>query len=99
MMCNNDNGINTAIGCIPIFSNDAMVAFVSFLLRWSSGIAGGIGMILIIYSGYMIMTSAGDPKKVQAGKELLQASLSGIFMVVFAVFLLRIIAADTLSIF
>lgn len=99
MLCNNNSGIDTAIGCIPILSNEALKEFVIFLLRWGSGIAGGVGMILIIYSGYMIMTSAGDPKKVQAGKELLQASLSGVFMVVFAAFLLRIIAADTLSIF
>lgn len=99
MMCSGGDKIDTAIGCIPLFSNNSLVEFVGFLLRWGGGIAGGIGMILIIYSGYMIMTSAGDPKKVQAGKELLGSSIAGITMIIFAVFILRLIGSDTLKIF
>lgn len=99
MMCDGGNRIDTAIGCIPLFGNDSLVEFVGFLLRWGGGIAGGIAMILIIYSGYMIITSTGDPKKVQAGKELLGSSVAGIIMIIFAVLILRLIGSDTLKIF
>ncbi|MCS7092565.1 MAG: hypothetical protein NZM26_04405 [Patescibacteria group bacterium] len=99
MGCDSTNGIVTAIGCISLSASNPLVDIVSLFLRFGGGIAGGIGIILIIYSGYMIMTSSGDPKKVQAGKELLGAAVSGVIMLIFAVFILRLIGSDTLRIF
>lgn len=97
--CNSNTGIQTAIGCISLLETNGLTGFVGFFLRWGGGLVGGIGLMMIIYSGYMIMTSAGDPKKLQAGKELLGASAAGILMLIFAGFILRIIGADILQIF
>lgn len=100
MLCINEDsgltGIDTAIGCIPIETN---VAMWTFMLRWAIGIAGGIAFLLIIYASFLIITSAGHPKKIQAGRELLTSAIAGLILLIFAVWLLRIIGADILGIF
>lgn len=91
-----DGRINTAVGCIP-FSN--MDQLLRWLLPWAFGIAGGIAFLLFIYAGFLIMTSSGDPHRLQAGKELLTAVFSGLLLLVFSVFLLRVIGVNVLGIF
>jgi hypothetical protein len=86
--------INTAIGCISFGS---MTSLSSFLLRWGIGIAGGIAFVLSVAAGFMISTSAGNPKRLQAGKELLTSALSGLLFLIFSVFLLRLIGVDILN--
>jgi hypothetical protein len=88
--------INTAIGCIPFGSSSALVAF---FVSWGLGISGGVAMLSLIYSAFMIMTSAGDPKKLASGQEYLVSSLSGIVLIAFSVFILRIIGIDILGLF
>ncbi len=63
------------------------------------GIAGGIAFLLILYAGFQIMTSAGSPQRVQSGKELLGAAISGILLLIFSTFILRIVGVDILKIF
>ena len=94
-LCPDGVSINTAIGCIPVESQQV---FIGFLLRWGAGIAGGIAFILIVAAGIMITTSAGDPKKVQAGKELLTAAISGLVLLIFGVFVLEFIGVKILNI-
>ena len=88
-------GINTAIGCIPL-SN--MTVFTGFLLKVGLGIGGGIAMLLIIYAGFIITTSSGDPKRLQGGKELLGAAIGGLMLLIFAVFILRLIGVNILGV-
>lgn len=87
-------GINTAIGCVPIENTDSLFAF---FLRWGIGIAGGVAFLLIINASIMIITSTGDPKRLQAGKELLGAALSGILLLIFSVFIMRIIGVNIIE--
>lgn len=91
--CSN-GGFNTAIGCIPATSKDML----TFFLRWGIGIGSGIAFLFIVYSGFLMMTSAGDPKRLQAGKELLQSAVGGLIFLIFAVFLLRFIGVDILGV-
>lgn len=88
-------GIDTAIGCIPIGNTTNLIIFV---LKWGIGIGGGIAFLLILYSGFMIMTSSGNPERVKAGQELLTAAISGLLLLVFSTFILRIIGFDILKI-
>ena len=92
--CGN-NGIKTAIGCIPVGDKNA---FLGFILSWAIGIAGGTSFLLIIYSGFLITTSSGDKRKLQAGKELLTAALSGMILLIFSVFILDLIGIRILKI-
>ena len=90
-----DDHIDTAIGCIPIYDSAAIAAF---FYRWGISIAGGIALILIVYAGYMINSSSGDPRKLQAGKELLTAAVLGLLLLVFAAYILRVIGVDIIQI-
>lgn len=94
--CNDGAGINSAIGCIPI---DDIVAMAGFLITWSIGIGGGIAFLLMLYAGYMMMTSSGQPRRLQAAKELFVSAMAGLIMLVFSVFIIRIIGFDILRVF
>ena len=87
------NAINTAIGCVPIGNTES---FVGFILGWGIGVGGGIAFLLLIYAGFMIITSTGNPERVAAGQELLTSALAGIIMLIFSVFILRVIGIDIL---
>lgn len=87
--------IFTAIGCIPFIGN---LTISSFFLRWGIGIGIGIAFVLMVIAGFMVITSAGDPRKLQAGKELLTAAISGLIILIFSAFILRIIGVNILNI-
>lgn len=88
--------LNTAIGCIPFTSSSALV---SFFVSWGLGISGGVAMLALIYAGFLVMTSAGDPKRLESGKEMVVSSLSGIVLLAFSIFILRLIGVDILGLF
>ena len=91
---NGKQGISTALGCIVVEGTD----FVTTLLNFVIGIAGGIAMLLIIFGGFQILTSAGNPERLNEGKELVSSALTGLLMIVFSVFLLRVIGMQILGI-
>ena len=93
--CDSGKGINTAIGCIPALNTKE--AFLGFVLKWAVGIGGGIAFLLIIYAGFMIMTAAGNPERIKAGQELLTSAISGLILLIFSIFILRIIGIDILK--
>lgn len=87
--------LKTAIGCIPVL--DTKEAFLSFVLKWAVGVGGGIAFLLIIYAGFIIMTSAGNPERLKAGQELLTSAISGLILLIFSVVILKIIGVDILG--
>lgn len=89
-----EGGVWTALGCIPV--NPA--GFVSWLLQKVIGLAGGIAFLLILYGGFQILTSTGDPEKLASGKDIIVGALAGLLMIIFSVLLLRIIGYDILQI-
>ena len=88
-------GIDTAIGCIPVTDSNE---FMAWMLKWAIGLGGGIAFLLIIYSGFIIMTSRGDPKRLVAGQELLTSAIMGLILLIFSVFLLKIVGVNLLDI-
>lgn len=93
--CPGGKSINSAIGCIPVL--DTKEEFLSFILKWSVGIGGGIAFLLIVYAGFMIMTSAGNPERLKAGQELLTSAISGLILLIFSIVILKIIGVDILG--
>jgi hypothetical protein len=87
--------INTAIGCVP---TNTILSFLDFVFPRLLGISGGVALILIIYAGFIITTSAGDSRKLAAGKELLTAAISGVILLGLSVFILKLIGMDILRI-
>lgn len=92
--CNNGNGINTAIGCIPVKTTGD---FMGWILGWAVGVGGGIAFLLIIYASFMVMTSQNNPERLKAGQELLTSAISGLILLIFSVFILRFIGVDILK--
>ncbi len=94
--CNGGQGIDTAIGCIPVGDTNS---FMGWILGWAVGVGGGIAFLLIVYASFMVMTSQGDPARLKAGQELLTSAISGLIMLIFSVFILNFIGIDILKIF
>lgn len=77
----------TAIGCIDASPSK----FVGSLLGLAIGMAGGIAFLLILFGGFQIITSAGNPEKLNAGRELIASAVAGLLFIIFSLFLLRLI--------
>lgn len=90
----NDNGVWTALGCIPANPQD----FVKALIRISVGIAGGIAFLMMTYGGFILMMSRGNPEELNHGKEIFFSAIAGLFLIIFSVVILKIIGIDILGI-
>jgi len=92
--CLNQKGkIWTAIGCVPT----DLGAFLSeYVFKYGIGFAGGIAFLYFIYGAFIFMTSGGTPERIGMAKEIIMSSLLGLFLIIFSVFLLKIIGVDIL---
>lgn len=67
---------------------EAVIAPIAKILFYASLL---IGVVLIIYSGYVLMTSEGNPQRVQQGQEQLTAAILGIMFILLSAAILRVI--------
>ncbi len=88
-----EGALATALGCLPY----AYQPFVATLLRFLIGISGGIALAVMLTGVFRLMTSGGDAKAIQSGRDLFSAGVAGLLLVIFSVSLLRLIAADILK--
>ena len=77
----------TALGCIPTNPQQ----FIGQILGIAIGIGGGIAFLLILFGGFQILMSAGNPEKLNAGKELVTSAITGLLIIIFSLFILRLI--------
>lgn len=84
----------TAIGCVHV----TLDGFVGAILPFAIGIAGGIAFLLILFGALQIMTSAGNPEKLNAGRELVTSAIVGLLLIIFSVFILQLIGVQILRI-
>lgn len=94
VLCNGDQGVTTALGCIPIGSGN----FTTWILQYLFGIAGGIAFLLMVYGFILVATSGGDEKKVAGAKETITSAIVGLLVCIFSVFILRLVAVNILNI-
>lgn len=71
---------------------------VNKIVNYSTGIGGVIAFILIVIGGFQIILSSGNPERVKAGKEMITSAIAGLLLIIFAVFILKLIGADILKI-
>jgi hypothetical protein len=93
--CEKCVGAWTAFGCIE---TGAGSSFFAKLLTIGIGIAGGIAFLMILFGGFQILISAGNPEQMNTGKEIISSAIAGLLLIVFSVFLLRLIGYDILRI-
>ncbi len=90
----NTGNIWTAIGCI----DPSAKGLISKFLPFGIGVAGGIAILLILFGALQMMMSSGNPEKLNAGKELVGAAITGLLFIIFSVFILRLVGVDILKI-
>lgn len=88
------DGISTAIGCI----HTQPAALVKDVLKFLIGISGGIALLLMALGAFGMITSAGNPESLQAGKDRFTQAFIGLLFVIFSVLLLQLIGVDILGI-
>ncbi len=87
--------VKTALGCLP--TNP--FPFVNVALPWATLLGAGVAFLLGLLGALMIVLSAGNPEKLQAGKEIITSAVGGLIIIIFAVLILRIVGVNILGLF
>lgn len=89
-------GIWTAIGCVPTNPIDLINGYV--LAPVGLGLVSSIAFLYFLYGSFLILTSAGNAEKINQGKEIMTSSIAGLLLIIFSVFILRVVGVDILRI-
>lgn len=92
--CVGQNAIWTAFGCIQTSKE----GIVTSLVRVGIGVAGGFVLLSILYGAFLVSTSAGEPKRIQEGQEMISSAVMGLLFVIFSIIILRFIGVSILRI-
>ena len=88
------NEIATDLGCFP---NDP-IGFVQKFYGYGLSFIAGLSLLTLIYGGYVIMTSKGNPIKVNDGKSWIFYSISGLLLAIFGFIFIEVVVVDILKV-
>jgi hypothetical protein len=83
----------TVFGCLPIDP----AGFSKFILRLALGIGGGAAFLAMLGGSFMVITSAGDPERLKAGKRTITMAVAGLLVILFSLFILRLVGQEILG--
>jgi hypothetical protein len=86
-------GVQTALGFIPTEPRELVTWIFPYLLS----LGGLVAFSLIVFSGIGILTSAGNPEKIQGAKETITSAVVGLLFIILSLFLLRLIGIKILE--
>lgn len=92
--CVSNNGVWTAIGCIP--SNPQ--GMIETIMGVGLSLAGGVCLLMMLAAGFTFSTSQGDPKKTGQAKEMMTSAIVGLVFILLSVTLLQFIGVSLLGI-
>lgn len=81
------------LGCLSTQSD----LFIKSILSIVFGVAGGIAFLVVVFGSITVLTASGDPTRLQNGKDMITSSIFGILLIIFSVFLLRVVGVDILQ--
>lgn len=84
----------TVFGCL----DTAPGGFVSQIYQIIVSISAGFALLAFIYGGFIVLTAGGDPQRVRSGKNIIMGAIFGTLLVIFSVFLLRLIGFEIIKI-
>lgn len=91
----NKGGLWTGAGCLRVTT----AGFIQdTLLGLGVGIAGIVAILCIIYSAILLQTSGGSPERIKKAREYLTNCIIGLLIIIFSVFILRLIGVNILQI-
>ena len=67
-------------------------AFVANFYSWSIGAGAGLAILMLVYAGYIMITSAGVPERIGFAKEIIVGSLTGLGLLLGAKLILNILS-------
>lgn len=90
-----EKGVWTSIGCIQ---NDLNSFIGETVFGFGIGLAGGFSLLCIIYAAFMMQSSQGNPEKLKKAQEMITSCIMGLMLIIFSVFILRLIGVSILKI-
>ncbi len=85
----------SGVGCVSM----NLTSFISeTLLGLGVSLGGLFALLCIIYSAFRIQTSQGNPETIKKAQETLTSCILGLILIIFAIFILRLIGVDILRI-
>ena len=95
------NGVSAldklSTAALPSLTPD-LATQVNKIVAYSMGIGGLVAFLLIVFGGFQIILSGGNPERVKAGKEMITSAIAGLFLIVFSIIILKLIGYDILQI-
>lgn len=88
------NEVQTEAGCIP----QDPLGFVGKFYSIGLGLVGGVALLFIIYGGYIILTSQGNPTQLSKGKSYIFYAIMGLLLAIFGYVFIQIVIVDILKI-
>lgn len=90
--CLSSEGLWTALGCINFQNNGANI--IRTLITLGLSLGGGFTLLIILFAGFTLSTSQGDPKRVSEAKELITSAVIGLLFIIFSVTILQFIGVS-----
>lgn len=87
------NEVKTDLGCIPTDP----VGFSSRLYGIGLGLIGGVALLAIVYGGYLILSSQGEPGQLQKGKSYIYSAITGIILALLGYALYQVLATRVIK--
>lgn len=87
--CFQGNGYWSALGCIYLTNYKDLVE--KNISGYLIGFAGMISFLCIIFAAFQMQTSGGNPEKIKKAQELLTSCIMGLMLIIFSIFILRLI--------
>jgi hypothetical protein len=94
--CFTGGGYWSAIGCVQLNSFQDFIEKNVF--GWGLGLAGTFALGCIIYAAIQMQLSNGVPEKVKKSQEMITSCIMGLMVIIFSVFILRLIGVTILHI-
>ncbi|NMB84175.1 hypothetical protein GYA28_02695 [Candidatus Roizmanbacteria bacterium] len=88
-------GVWTGIGCIY---TDFGTFIKEKVFGFGVGMAGIVALLCIIYAAFSMQTSRGNAEKIKKAQEMLTSCIMGLMLVIFSIFILRLIGVNILKI-
>lgn len=85
-------GAKTEIGCIP----KDPAGFAAEYYTYGLSLIGGLSLLFLIFGGYILLTSSGDPLRIRNGKTYIFYALFGLLLAIFGFVFIEVIAVDIL---
>lgn len=85
----------TTLNGVQVTTLNCIFQIVPTIILWALEFAGSVAVILVIISGITLITSGGDPKKIDQAKKTLTYALAGLVLIFLSFFILIFISQTT----